>query len=520
MGLNHMRHLHEFPLRSIASSMTRNLILLMLSVLPAAQQVAAADFVVRNASVVDGTGAPARHADVRIAGRRIVAIGDLALKPGEQVVDAHGLVLAPGFIDTHSHHNRGLDTNLDALPVVSQGVTTIVIGQDGFSDVPITNLWRRYEVRPAAVNIASYSGHNSLREKVMGEDYKHAATPAQIEAMRRLLVADMKAGALGLSTGLEYDPGLYSERGEVLALARAIAPYGGRYISHMRSEDRKVWEALDELLTIGREAKIPVQVSHAKLAMTDWWGQADRFLGELDKARADGVDATLDIYPYDSWHSELIVMWPQRDFENRATAEFVLGHLAPADGLRLSKFTPDPSLVGKTVADVAHQRDVDEPDAVMALIRESEAAKSTATVVSRSMDERDIAKLLAWPNANICSDGSLDSMHPRGFGTFPRVLRVYVREKKLLTLEQAVHKMTSLAAQHMGFRDRGEIRVGAAADLILFDPQTVSDRATYEKPHEQSVGIARVWVNGTQVFEDGKASGAHPGVALRREARR
>lgn len=500
--------------------MNRKLIPLLLSTLLAGQQAAAADFVVRNAVVVDGSGAPARRADVRVAGDRIAAIGELAPKRGEPVVDAHGLVLAPGFIDTHSHHDRGLGADLDAQPVVSQGVTTIVIGQDGFSEVPLTKLFRRYGARPAAINIASYAGHNSLREKVMGEDFKHAATPAQIEAMRRLLVADMKAGALGLSTGLEYDPGLYSERGEVLALARAVAPFGGRYISHMRSEDRKVWEALDELLTIGREAKIPVQVSHAKLAMTDWWGQADRFLGELDKARADGVDATLDVYPYDSWHSELIVMWPQRDFENRATAEFVLGHLAPADGLRLSKFTPDPSLVGKTVADVARLRDVDEPDAVMALIRESEAAHTTATVVSRSMDERDIARLIAWPEANICSDGSLDSRHPRGIGTFPRVLRVYVREKKLLTLEQAVRKMTSLAARHMGFRDRGEIRVGAAADLVLFDPQTVADRATYESPHEQSVGIARVWVNGTTVFEDGKATGAHPGRMLRRQGSR
>lgn len=259
--------------------MKRTLIPLLLSALLSGQQAFAADVVVRNAVVVDGTGAPARRADVRIAGGRIAAIGELAPKRGDAVVDAHGLVLAPGFIDTHSHHDRGLDKQPDALPVVSQGVTTIVVGQDGFSKVPIANLFRQYGARPAAVNIASYVGHNSLRAKVMGTDARHAATPAQIQAMRRLLVADMKAGALGLSTGLEYETGIYSERPEVLELSRAVAPYDGRYISHMRSEDRKVWEALDELLTIGREAKIPVQVSHAKLAMTDWWDQADRFLG-------------------------------------------------------------------------------------------------------------------------------------------------------------------------------------------------------------------------------------------------
>ncbi|MBS0570974.1 MAG: D-aminoacylase [Proteobacteria bacterium] len=497
--------------------MTRQkLIPFLWSCLLACQQAAAAGFVVRNAVVVDGTGAAAQRVDVRITGNRIAAIGRLSPQRGEQVIDAHGLVLAPGFIDTHSHHDGDLKAHPDALPVVSQGVTTIVIGQDGFSDTPLAESFRQREASPVAINIASYSGHNTLREKVMGKDFKHAATPAQVEAMRRLLVADMKAGALGLSTGLEYDPGLYSTRAEVLALARAVAPYGGRYISHMRSEDRHVWEALDELLTIGREAKIPVQVSHAKLAMTDWWGQADRFLGLLDKARADGVEATLDVYPYDSWHSELIVLWPERDFENRATAEFVLKHLAPADGLRLSSFAPDPSYVGKTVADIARLRGTDEPATVMALIRESQAANSRAQVVSRSMDERDIDKFVTWPNSNICSDGSIDSLHPRGIGTFPRVLRVYVREKKLLTLEQAVHKMTSVAARHMGFRDRGEIRVGAAADLVLFDPQTVADRATYDNPREPSVGIERVWVNGTTVFEDGKATGAHPGQVLRR----
>lgn len=490
-----------------------------LVVLPAGH-AAAADFIVRHAVVVDGTGAAAQHVDVRVADGRIAAIGELAAQRGEQVVDARGLVLAPGFIDTHSHHDRGLDSQLDALPVTSQGVTTIVVGQDGFSQVPIADLFRRYGARPAAINIASYAGHNSLREEVMGADASHAATPAQVQAMRQLLAADMKAGALGLSTGLEYDSGLYSTRAEVLALADAVAPYGGRYISHMRSEDRKVWDALDELLTIGREAKIPVQVSHAKLAMTDWWGQADRFLGLLDKARTEGVDATLDIYPYDSWHSELIVLWPERDFGNRATAEFVLKHLSPADGLRLSQFKPEPDLVGKSVADIARLRGTDDADTVMALIRESEAAHSTAQVISRSMDERDIAKFIAWPQANICSDGSLDGLHPRGYGTFPRVLRMYVREQKMLTLEQAVHKMTGLAAQHMGLRDRGQIRVGAAADLVLFDPRTVADRATYEKPHELSVGIARVWVNGIAVLADGKATGARPGQVLRRQEAR
>lgn len=475
------------------------------------------DFLIRDALLVDGTGAPPRRADVRVAHDKIAAIGELKPNPGEAVVDAHGLALAPGFIDTHSHHEDGLDKKPDAMPVVSQGVTTIISGQDGGSEIPLADFFRKIKAKPAAINIASYSGHNSLRDKVLGKDFKRKATPAEVEKMRQMLAADMQAGALGLSTGLEYDPGIYSDKSEVLTLAREAAKYGGRYISHMRSEDRELWAALDEIVNIGRVAKLPVQVSHAKLGMTDWWGQADRFLGVLDKARAEGIDATLDVYPYPNWQSTLTVLWPKRDFENRETAEFVLKHLAPANGLLLSRFTPDPKLVGKTVAEIARMRGIDEPAAAMALIRESEASDGDIEVIGTSMDERDIDKLIAWPHANISSDGMLNDLHPRGAGSFTRVLRIYVREKKLLTLEEAVRKMSSLAAKHMGLADRGEIRNGAYADLVLFDPATVADRATTKEPGALSVGVARVWVNGSLVYQDGKATGARPGRALLRE---
>ncbi|MBS0557145.1 MAG: D-aminoacylase [Proteobacteria bacterium] len=493
---------------------------LLLALLLVGHAVAAADFVVRDAVVVDGTGAPPRHADVRVSAGKIAAIGKIEPKAGDSVVDAKDLVLAPGFIDTHSHHGDGLEQERTALAAVSQGITTIIVGQDGGSETPLADYFRTMEARPAALNIASYSGHNTLRGMVLGDDYKRHATPAEIEKMERLLAADMRAGALGLSTGLEYDPGIYSDTAEIVALARVASKYGGRYISHMRSEDRQVWAALDEVITIGREAKIPVQVSHAKLAMTDWWGQADRFLAVLDKARAEGVEATLDVYPYAYWHSTLTVMWPKRDFDNRATAEFALEHLAPPEGLLIAKFTPDPSLAGKTVADIARERGTDAPATAMALIREAQAVDGSVNVIATSMDERDIAKFIAWPNANISSDGMLHNMHPRGAGAFTRVLRVYVREQKLLTLQEAVHKMSGLSAQHMGLHDRGEIRPGEFADLVLFDPATVADRATTKDPEALSAGINRVWVNGTLVFQDGKATGAFPGRVLRREPRR
>lgn len=493
--------------------------LLFSASLLAAAPAFAEDMLIADTLLVDGTGVPPRRADVRIAGDRIVAIGSLERRPGETVVEARGLALAPGFIDTHSHHDDKLAKTPAALPVVSQGVTTIIVGQDGGSTLPLGRYFGKLDRKPVAVNVASYSGHNSLRAKVLGHDFKRRATPAEVEQMRRRLAADMDAGALGLSTGLEYDPGIYSDKSEVLTLAREAAAHGGRYISHMRSEDRNLWAALDELVAIGREARIPVQLSHAKLAMTDWWGQADRFLAVLDKARAEGIDATLDIYPYPNWQSTLTVLWPERDFANRRTAEFVLDHLAPADGLLLSEFTPDPRLVGKTVADVARIRGIDAPAAAMALIREAEAKKGDVTVIGTSMDERDIGRLIAWPHANISSDGSLVDLHPRGAGSFTRVLRVYVREQKRLTLEDAVRKMSGLAAQHIGLADRGEIRPGAFADLVLFDPATVADHATPDHPGALSTGITRVWVNGVIVYQDGKATGAHPGRALRRASK-
>lgn len=489
-----------------------------LSSLSAACVAAPPSILVTGARVVDGTGTPGRLASVRIEGDLIAAVGDLAPRTGEQVIDASGQVLSPGFIDTHSHHDYGLFEQPDARPVVSQGITTIIVGLDGGSALPVSELFDRMAVTPVAVNIGSYVGHNSIRAEVLGDDYKRTASPAEIERMREQVRAAMQAGAIGLSTGLEYDPGIYSTTAEVLTLAREAAKWGGRYISHIRSEDQFIWKALDEIVHIGRETGMPVQVSHMKLAMTDWWGQAGRYLQVMDRARADGVEITGDVYPYEYWQSTLTVMFPKRDFRNRESAEFALKHLAPADGLLLSTFSPDPSLEGKTVAQVAAQRGVDPAEALMQLIAESQKPGARESVIGTSMHPDDVAKLIAWPHANICSDGMLAGRHPRGTGSFPRVFRRYVREQPLLTLEQAVHKMTGAAAAHMGLADRGVIRRGARADIVLFDPAKIADRATSEDPNAQSVGVSRVWVNGALVFQDGEATGARPGRPVRRSA--
>ncbi len=475
-----------------------------------------------NARLVDGSGTPGRPGSLRIVGDRIVAVGDVAPLSGEEVFDAKGLVLAPGFIDTHSHATGDLFEIPEALGAVSQGITTVVGGQDGDSFLPLAEYFARLEKAPAAINVASYSGHGTLREKVLGKDFRRVATAAEIAEMSRLLEQDMAAGALGLSSGLEYDPGIYSSRGELIDLARVAARHGGRYISHIRSEDRNFWQAIDEIVAIGREAKLPVQISHVKLAMRNLWGQAPRLLALLDQARADGVDVTADIYPYLYWHSSLTVLFPERDFENLTVAKQVLAEIAPADGLLLGRYLPNPAYAGRTVADIAKERGEAPEVTLVALIRDAEALRrqgkdGVESVIATSMIEGDLEKLLAWPHTNLCTDGQLDGTHPRGFGSYPRVLGRYVRERGVLGLEEAVRKMTSLAADHMGIKDRGRLLPGAYADLVLFDPAKVIDRATTTEPHALSVGIERVWVNGRIVFAGGAASGAKPGRVLRRE---
>jgi N-acyl-D-amino-acid deacylase len=469
-----------------------------------------------NASIVDGSGNPPFTGSVRVEGQRIAAVGDVEQQPGDVVVEAGGLALAPGFIDTHSHHDDGLLEQPDALAAVSQGITTIVAGQDGGMNHPLREFFARLEKSPAAVNVASYVGHNTIRALVLGENNHRLATPEEIERMRQLVREGMEAGALGLSTGLEYDPGIFSSHEEVLTLAREAAAHGGRYISHIRSEDRELWKALDEIIEIGRTARIPVQVSHMKLAMIDWWGQADKFIAVMDRARATGVEITGDVYPYEYWQSTLTVMFPERDFSNRKTAEFVLRSIAPPDGLLLSRFSPDPKLVDHTVAEIARMRGTDPATTLMALIAESQVPGAEESVIGTSMHADDVARLIAWPHANICSDGALQDGHPRGAGSFTRVLRVYVRERGTLTLEAAVQKMSAAAAEHVGIADRGRIVPGAYADLLLFDPATVTDNATIKQPRELSTGIRKVWVNGGLVFDDDKATGVHSGQVVRR----
>lgn len=502
----------------------KQLLALLLATTPALTFAAAAPneptVVISNVSIVDGTGAPARKGAVRITDGRIVAVGDVIPDKNEVVIDGGGKTLAPGFIDTHSHHDYDIPASPDMVAVTSQGVTTIIIGQDGSSPSPLKDFYAKLAKSPLAVNVGAFSGHNTLREQGMNAA-RRAATDEEVARMSQLLEEDMAAGAFGLSTGLIYETGNFSTPTEVMTLAKVAASHGGRYISHIRNEGFDLMPSLQEVIDIGKQTGAPVQVSHIKVGVKKLWGTSDKVLKLLNDARASGVDITADIYPYTYWQSTMRVLFPNKVYDDREGLAFMLKESTPPDGLHFALYAPDPTIVGKTLAQVAKERGGNPVDVYLGLMKkviEYEKVhpddQRVESVIGVSMREDDVTRLMTWEHANICSDG-LSIGHPRGHGTFPRVLGVYVREKKAMTLEQGVYKMTGLAAKHMGITDRGTLAPGNAADLVLFDPETIIDRATLQNPKALSVGIEKVWVNGKLVFQDRRTTGVRPGQVVR-----
>jgi len=475
---------------------------------------------IQNVQLIDGMGLPARQANVRIKGNQIEAIGQLKALPSETIIDGAGKTLAPGFIDTHSHIGGSLKKHPDALADLNQGVTTIISGQDGSGD-EIDSIKIGIKKLPIAVNIATYTGHTDLREAVMGEkNLGRAATDTEIKQMQTLLEKEMRKGSLGLSTGLEYAGAYFSSRKEVLELAKTAAAFKGRYMSHLRSEDVALADALDEIIDIGRQAKLPVQISHFKLALKDDWGKSPQILAQLQKAREEGIDITADCYPYDFWSSTIKVLFPKTDYTNPVSAQYSVDHTFDAEKSIVTRFAANPSYAGKTVAEIAAMRKETAAQTIMGLIAESTAygkanpeASGLEGIMGKSMTDEDVVNILAWSHTNICSDGSYGG-HPRGFGSFARVLGHYVREQKIMRLETAIQKMTSLAAEQTGIKNRGIIAVGYFADLVLFDPATVKDNASVKSPQALSSGIHKVWVNGVLVYENQQHTKQYPGVFI------
>ncbi|HEX5222028.1 MAG TPA: D-aminoacylase [Verrucomicrobiae bacterium] len=502
------------------------------------------DLVVRHGRVVDGTGNPAFFADVAIKEGRIAAIGRVAGK-GAKEIDATGMIVAPGFIDVHTHADEVGEA--DAKPFqkraenfLRMGVTTVVVGNCGGSALDVGKFYREVESNRPAVNVTTLIGHNTVREKAMGGSFDRPPTAEELAKMKSLVDQAMKDGAVGLSTGLIYLPGVFSKSDEIVALAKVVAPYDGIYASHMRYEDSQIFEALDEVTQVAREARVRAEVSHIKLSGENAWGKSDQVLDYLEKARAAGLDITQDQYAYTASSTTMRQLIPDEAFDggrkkfqeliaNPQEKAKLVGKMKAKLKARgrsdyayavIASYKHDKSLNGLNIVEAARKvRGSDSLDDQIEMILELEK-NGSASGVFHGMSEEDLQKFMRHPNTMVACDSGLrefgkDVPHPRGYGNNARVLSRYVRELKVLRLEDAIRKMSSLPANTFRLKQRGELREGNWADLVVFDPEKVSDAATFGDPHHYATGIPYVLVNGVTAIDNGKPTGAKPGMGLR-----
>ncbi len=463
---------------------------------------------IAGAQIADGTGAPLRRADLRIQNDRIVEIGALKARPGETVIPAKGLVLAPGFIDAHNH-SQALEREPSAASQVSQGITTVLLGQDGSSPFPLSDYLEQHARQPAALNLRVLVGHATIRRKVMGDNFRRVATPAEIAGMVRLVDEEMQHGAAGLSSGLEYEVGSYSATEELIAMAQAAAKHGGIYVSHIRDEADLSLQSIREAIRIGEEAHIPVQISHIKLGTVAVWGKAPEAISSIEAARARGIRVTADCYPYGAWSSTLTVLVPDKQYENPDSVAKAILDIGGAANVTITRCEKHSDYETHSLAEIAKARSTDAVTVFIQIVKDG-----GANVVCHAMKDEDIRSFYNAPWVMVGSDGGIGMRHPRGAGTYPRVLGLFVRERHWLTLPEAIRKMTSLPATTFGLEDRGVIRPGAYADLVLFNPDTITDHATFADPLALSSGIERVFVNGMLVWDAGKVTGKYPGRVL------
>ena len=479
--------------------------------LAASSTAASPSILIQGAQVADGTGAPLRAADVRIAGDRILEVGKLSPKGGERVIRGESLVLAPGFIDVHNHSTRGLKTDPQAESQVSQGITTLVVGPDGESPWPIAEYLAEREKDPPAVNVMTMVGHETVRSLVLGQDFRRTATAEEVSKMAALVEQGMREGALGLSSGLEYDVGSYASTDELVELSKAAARYGGFYMTHSRDEADKSLEALAEAIEISQRGGLPLDLSHVKVATVGVWGKAKDFVAIVERARAKGQDVTGDCYPYEAWHANIEVLVPNKQYFDPKSVQRALDDVGGASRVTITACKAHPTYAGRNLEEIAKAEGITPVELFSKIVKDG-----SADVIGHSMRTEDVDVFYRQPWVMVASDGGINTDHPRGAGTFPRVLGRFVRERHLLTLEEAVRKMTSLPASRVKLADRGRIAPGLKADLVLFNPQTVIDRSTFEDPRRLSEGIELVFVNGEAVWSAGKPTGARPGRVLRR----
>ncbi len=528
------------------------------------------DVVIRGGTVYDGTGGEPRRADVGIRGDKVEAVGDLSQAPAARIVDARGLAVAPGFINMLSWSTESLIIDGRSQSELRQGVTTQIFGE-GFSMGPWNDRLRtffksqqtdfKYDIpwstlsdyllwlqnRGISQNVASYVGATTIRAYVVGFD-KRPPTPAELDQMRELVRKEMEAGALGIGSSLIYAPSNYASTEELIELCKVAAKYQGKYISHMRSEADGLLEAVDELIRISREAELPAEIYHLKAAGEANWPKMDQAIARIEEARRQGLKITADMYTYTAGATGLdacVPPWahdggpeamlarlrkpetrakiademrkPGRDWENL----FLL--TGSPERILLVSFGPEAMkpLTGKTLAEVAKLRGKDPVEVTLDLVVDS---KAQVGAIFFLMSEANVKKQMALPWVSFGSDAGSEapegvflksSTHPRAYGNFARVLGKYARDEKVISLSEAVRKLSGLPAANLGLDRRGVLKPGMFADVVVFDPPTVADRATYEKPQQYAVGVRQVFVNGTQVLRDGEPTGATPGRALR-----
>jgi N-acyl-D-amino-acid deacylase len=508
----------------------------------AAQAGPAFDVLIRNGLVVDGTGAPGRVMSVGIRDGRVAEVGPLAGATAARTIDATGLVVAPGFIDVHTHVDE--IATQPAIPhFVRMGVTTVIAGNCGGSAADVAKAFAEIEAARPALNYATLVGHNTVRRAVMGSANRQAS-PDELKKMEALVDKAMADGAVGFSTGLQYVPGTYAETPEIVALARAAARRGGVYATHMRNEGTTLEDAVAEAINIAEQAQCPLEISHLKVDAPSRWGASAKALAMIDAARARGLRVNADQYLYDAASSNLGIRFPSwvleggqekinERLDDPATWDKIRAEmrelirergLEDYDFARIAEYRTDRSLNGLTIpqasqkvlgaADLATQQEM-----MRRMLR-----AGGASMVYHFMSDDDLSRILRHPMVSIASDSGLNTFgegvpHPRGYGNAVRVLGRYVREQKVIPLEEAVRKMTSLPADQFGFADRGRLAAGKAADVVVFDAGTVGDRATYADPHQYPTGIVHVLVNGVPVVERGEQTSARPGRVLHHAAR-
>ncbi|HEX2827335.1 MAG TPA: D-aminoacylase [Burkholderiales bacterium] len=498
------------------------------------------DLVLRNARIVDGTGSPWFRGEVAIRGDTIVEVAPQVSRPAARTIDVGGNVVAPGFVDLHTHAIRGIFEVPTADNYIRQGVTTVLEGPDGASPVPLKPFLDKLEQLPKSINIGSFVGQGSVRAKVVGRADR-AATPDEIAKMKAIVREAMHDGAFGLSTGLFYVPGKFTPSSEVIELQKEVSPFRGLHTSHMRDEASKIVDSVRETIAIGEQGGVPTQISHHKVIGKAYWGKTVETLKLVDEARARGVDATIDQYPYTasstSIHAALLPGWALegglRETRQRlkdpatrakirqATADLIRNERGGGDpaNVVVSLCTWDASLAGKSLAVIAKERGmtptIENAAEVVAWLIDNGSCRG----VFHAISEDDLLRVIVHPATMVASDGEVvifgrGAPHPRSYGTFARVLSVYVREKKVLTLEGAVRRMSSMPAMRIGLADRGVIRPGMKADLAVFDPARVRDAATFEKPHQYAEGFSHVIVNGRIAYENGAMTAARAGRVL------